>query len=280
MIDPAGLALENFDAIGGWRTRDGGTRGAPVDASGQLIDGTQINGVVELRAALLREPEIFVRTMTEKLMTYALGRGLTATDMRFLDLTMALLFAFAAALQFNDPDPIQWIAIYSAACVLSLLAATRRRVAPAALLAVFAIAIVWGALIAFGGPAASEYGHMARIGQDRLDEGKSSLVAIAILDGFHAAKLQQCLAPRFDERQAGPNVLFRLHRNVFFEFGPQEFFVPRRRHPRCQPMEEPPCGLHFTSSPFTAKKRSMIAAVCSQLRASVCSCLRPCRVSR
>ncbi len=81
MIDPAGLALENFDAVGGWRTRDGGTRGAPVDASGQLIDGTQINGVVELRAALLREPEIFVRTVTEKLMTYALGRGLTATDM-------------------------------------------------------------------------------------------------------------------------------------------------------------------------------------------------------
>jgi len=80
--------------------------------------------------------------------------------MRFLDLTMALLFAFAAALQFNDPDPIQWIAIYSAACVLSLLAATRRRVALAALLAVFAIAIVWAALIAFGGPAASEYGHM------------------------------------------------------------------------------------------------------------------------
>ena len=80
--------------------------------------------------------------------------------MRFLDLTMALLFAFAAALQFNDPDPIQWIAIYSAACVLSLLSATRRRVAPAASLAVFAIAIVWAVLIAFGGPAASEYGHM------------------------------------------------------------------------------------------------------------------------
>ncbi len=81
MIDPAGLALENFDAVGAWRTRDGGTRGALVDASGQLVDGTQINGVVELRAALLREPETFVRTMTEKLMTYALGRGLTATDM-------------------------------------------------------------------------------------------------------------------------------------------------------------------------------------------------------
>ena len=57
MIDPAGLALENFDAVGAWRTRDGGTRGAPVDASGQLVDGTQINGVVELRAALLRTPK-------------------------------------------------------------------------------------------------------------------------------------------------------------------------------------------------------------------------------
>jgi mono/diheme cytochrome c family protein len=81
MIDPAGLALENFDAVGAWRTKDGGTRGAAVDASGQLVDGTQINGVVELRAALMREPETFVRTLTEKLMTYAVGRGLTATDM-------------------------------------------------------------------------------------------------------------------------------------------------------------------------------------------------------
>ena len=81
MIDPAGLALENFDATGAWRTRDGGTRGAEVDASGQLVDGTRINGVVELRQALLREPATFVRTLTERLMTYALGRGLTATDM-------------------------------------------------------------------------------------------------------------------------------------------------------------------------------------------------------
>jgi mono/diheme cytochrome c family protein len=81
MIDPAGLALENFDATGAWRTRDGGTRGTPVDASGQLVDGTRINGVVELRQALLREPATFVRTLTERLMTYALGRGLSATDM-------------------------------------------------------------------------------------------------------------------------------------------------------------------------------------------------------
>jgi mono/diheme cytochrome c family protein len=81
MIDPAGLALENFDAVGAWRTRDGGTRGTPVDASGQLVDGTQVDGVVALRRALMREPEIFVGTVTEKLLTYALGRGLTASDM-------------------------------------------------------------------------------------------------------------------------------------------------------------------------------------------------------
>jgi len=81
IIDPAGLALENFDATGAWRTRDGGTRGTPVDASGQLVDGTRINGVVELRQALLREPATFVKTLTERLLTYALGRGLIAADM-------------------------------------------------------------------------------------------------------------------------------------------------------------------------------------------------------
>jgi mono/diheme cytochrome c family protein len=81
MIDPAGLALENFDAVGAWRTRDGGTRGTPIDASGQLVDGTAINGVTELRAALVREPRIFVQTLTERLLTYALGRGLDAPDM-------------------------------------------------------------------------------------------------------------------------------------------------------------------------------------------------------
>jgi hypothetical protein len=81
MIDPAGLALENFDAVGAWRSRDGGTRGTPIDASGQLVDGTQINGVNELRAALIRDPDVFVQTLTERLLTYALGRGLTAADM-------------------------------------------------------------------------------------------------------------------------------------------------------------------------------------------------------
>jgi mono/diheme cytochrome c family protein len=81
MIDPLGLALENFDAVGAWRTRDGGTRGNLVDASGQLVDGTPIDGVVELRDALVRDPQVFVRTMTEKLLTYGTGRGLTASDM-------------------------------------------------------------------------------------------------------------------------------------------------------------------------------------------------------
>jgi len=55
--------------------------GAPIDASGQLIDGTRIDGIVTLRKALLAHPDVFVRTMTEKMLIYALGRGLDARDM-------------------------------------------------------------------------------------------------------------------------------------------------------------------------------------------------------
>jgi hypothetical protein len=80
MIDPVGLALENFDAVGAWRTRDGGTRGTAVDATGQLVDGTSIDGVNALRDALMRDPEVFVGTLVEKMLVYALGRGLTAAD--------------------------------------------------------------------------------------------------------------------------------------------------------------------------------------------------------
>jgi hypothetical protein len=80
-MDPIGFALENFDAVGAWRTRDGGLLGTPIDASGQLMDGTKVDGVVTLRQALLKQPEIFVGTLTEKLLTYALGRGLTSDDM-------------------------------------------------------------------------------------------------------------------------------------------------------------------------------------------------------
>jgi hypothetical protein len=67
--------------VGAWRVKDGGTLGDSIDASGQLADGTKVDGVVALRNALVREPETFVRTMTEKLLTYAVGRGLTASDM-------------------------------------------------------------------------------------------------------------------------------------------------------------------------------------------------------
>jgi hypothetical protein len=81
IMDPIGFSLENFDAVGAWRTREGGTGGTLIDASGQMLDGTKVNGPVELRQALLRQPEIFVGTMTEKLMTYGLGRGLAYYDM-------------------------------------------------------------------------------------------------------------------------------------------------------------------------------------------------------
>jgi hypothetical protein len=81
IMDPIGFSLENFDAVGSWRTREGGTLGTPIDASGQLLDGTKVNGPIELREALLKRPEIFVDTLTEKLMTYALGRGLQSYDM-------------------------------------------------------------------------------------------------------------------------------------------------------------------------------------------------------
>jgi hypothetical protein len=78
IMDPIGLALENFDAAGAWRSEDAG---APIDATGELADGTKVDGVVTLRKALLNRPEVFVGTLTEKLLTYALGRGLDYRDM-------------------------------------------------------------------------------------------------------------------------------------------------------------------------------------------------------
>jgi hypothetical protein len=78
MMDPLGLSLENFDAIGRWRTR--GESFEPIDASGSLPDGTTFVGVAGLRQALLDQSEVFVRTLTEKLLVYALGRGLEHYD--------------------------------------------------------------------------------------------------------------------------------------------------------------------------------------------------------
>jgi mono/diheme cytochrome c family protein len=80
IMDPIGLSMENFDAVGAWRTRDGGTLGSPINASGELLDGTKVDGVVTLRQALLRQPDLFVGTVAEKLMIYALGRGLASYD--------------------------------------------------------------------------------------------------------------------------------------------------------------------------------------------------------
>jgi hypothetical protein len=78
MMDPIGFSLENFDAVGQWRTRDGRS---PVDASGQLVDGTKIDGPQALRQALLVYSDQFVRTVTEKLLIYASGRGVAYYDM-------------------------------------------------------------------------------------------------------------------------------------------------------------------------------------------------------
>jgi hypothetical protein len=71
-MDPIGFALENFNAVGEWRSM---ADGAKIDASGVLPDGTKFNGPIELRRIVLRDPEQFASTLTEKLLTYALGRG-------------------------------------------------------------------------------------------------------------------------------------------------------------------------------------------------------------
>jgi hypothetical protein len=76
-MDPLGLSLENFDAIGQWRTADAGHA---IDASGVLLDGTKVDGPVELRQALVTRKAQFAQAVTEKLLTYALGRGLEYYD--------------------------------------------------------------------------------------------------------------------------------------------------------------------------------------------------------
>jgi mono/diheme cytochrome c family protein len=79
VIDPPGFALENFDSVGQWR--DKGPDGAPLDVAGTLADGQQVSGPVALREAILSRPDAFVTVVTEKMLTYALGRGLEPSDM-------------------------------------------------------------------------------------------------------------------------------------------------------------------------------------------------------
>jgi hypothetical protein len=77
-IDPLGFALENFDGIGTWRATEGGT---PIDASGKLPDGSAFDGAATFRSVLLGHRAAFTRTLTERMLTYALGRGLEYYDM-------------------------------------------------------------------------------------------------------------------------------------------------------------------------------------------------------
>jgi hypothetical protein len=77
LMDPVGFSLENFDAIGRWRTFE---EGLPIDASGGLPDGSAFTGVSGLEEGLRRRPELFVGALTEKLLTFALGRGIETFD--------------------------------------------------------------------------------------------------------------------------------------------------------------------------------------------------------
>jgi cytochrome c5 len=78
IFEPMGIALENFDAVGAWRTHD---EGSPIDASGVMVDGTRLDGVGSLRNVLMRYSDQFVRVLTEKMLTYGLGRGVEYEDM-------------------------------------------------------------------------------------------------------------------------------------------------------------------------------------------------------
>jgi hypothetical protein len=76
-MDPIGFGLENFDAIGQWRTQDGSF---PIDSSGSLTNGTKFSGPAELADVLAKQPQAFAGAITEKMLTYALGRGLEPYD--------------------------------------------------------------------------------------------------------------------------------------------------------------------------------------------------------
>ena len=99
-MDPVGFALENFDAVGRWRTTE---EGQPVDASGGLPDGSKFDGAAGLEAGLLKRPEIFVGTLTEKLLTFALGRGIETYDgpavRKIVSSAKAVDYRFAALIE-------------------------------------------------------------------------------------------------------------------------------------------------------------------------------------
>jgi len=77
-MDPLGFGLENYDAVGGWRTMDGKF---PIDSSGTLPTGKSFQGAGELKTILRQQPDVFAEGLTEKLLTYALGRGIERSDL-------------------------------------------------------------------------------------------------------------------------------------------------------------------------------------------------------
>jgi Protein of unknown function (DUF1592)/Protein of unknown function (DUF1588)/Protein of unknown function (DUF1585) len=117
IMDPIGFSLENYDLIGKWRTSDEGT---PIEASGELVDGTRLDGPAGLRQALLSRSDVFVSTLTEKLLTYALGRGVRYYDMpavraitraaaendyRFSSLVSGIVNSTAFQMRVKEPYP-------------------------------------------------------------------------------------------------------------------------------------------------------------------------------
>jgi Protein of unknown function (DUF1592)/Protein of unknown function (DUF1588)/Protein of unknown function (DUF1587)/Protein of unknown function (DUF1585)/Protein of unknown function (DUF1595)/Planctomycete cytochrome C len=118
IMDPIGLALENFDAVGRWRTEDSGSK---IDASGQLIDGTSVDGPASLRKALLARPEAFVGAMTDKLLMYGVGRETKYYDMpvvrsimlesarnryRFSDLVLGIVKSAPFQMKMKEADDV------------------------------------------------------------------------------------------------------------------------------------------------------------------------------
>jgi hypothetical protein len=117
IMDPIGLALENFDGVGAWRTVDSGFK---IDSRGQLVDGTSLDGPSSLRKALMSRPEAFVGTMTEKLLMYGLGRETKYYDMpvvrgimreaapdryRFSTLVMGIVSSAPFQMRVTEPRP-------------------------------------------------------------------------------------------------------------------------------------------------------------------------------
>ena len=109
-MDPIGFALENFDLVGRWRSLD---NGLPIDSTAEMVDGTYIDGPASLREALLARPEAFMFSITERLLTYALGRELEYFDAPavrgIVQEAAAEGFNFSALVQaVVASEPFQW----------------------------------------------------------------------------------------------------------------------------------------------------------------------------